>query len=166
MSRIGNFAGTVLSAFKIGRSSVDASGLSAARTHALPDASGTLALEAALTATVVLGGITVSPGSYKLVALTSTGLRTADRSVANGACDGFVVQSYAGAATATYFTRGTLPGSSGYTVGDRAYLGLAGAVADSTAVTAGQILQGVATATTGGTLFFDLSFCPPILLGA
>lgn len=41
---LADLAGTLLSAFKIGRASLDASGLSAARTHTLPDQSGTIAL--------------------------------------------------------------------------------------------------------------------------
>lgn len=45
MSRTyGDLLGTLLNTFRIGRATLDASGLTAARAHALPDASGTIAL--------------------------------------------------------------------------------------------------------------------------
>jgi hypothetical protein len=44
MRLLSDLAGTLRTAFRVGRSALDASGLSAARTHALPDKSGTVAL--------------------------------------------------------------------------------------------------------------------------
>ena len=44
MRLLSDLAGTLRTAFRVGRSALDASGLSAARTHALPNKSGTIAL--------------------------------------------------------------------------------------------------------------------------
>jgi hypothetical protein len=58
---LADLAGTLLSAFKIGRSTLDASGLSAARTHTLPDESGTIALTSDIAAsTMTYNRITAS----------------------------------------------------------------------------------------------------------
>ena len=66
MRWLSDLRGTLLSAFGIGRSTLSAGGLTAARTHALPDKSGTVALLSDVVVSAYLPAYQASGAMLKL----------------------------------------------------------------------------------------------------
>jgi hypothetical protein len=88
------------------------------------------------------------------VNITPTGVRKADNSN-NRPAHGFVLASFANAATATIHTSGLNTAKTGLTAGTRYFLGTAGSQTATAPTTAGTIVQTVGVATNATTIPFD-----------
>jgi hypothetical protein len=93
------------------------------------------------------------------VNITPTGVRKADNSN-NRPAHGFVLASFASAATATIHTSGLNTAKTGLTAGTQYFTGTAGSQTTTAPTTAGTIVQAVGVAINATTIPFD--FTPPI----